>query len=708
MGFALSSLAAAAAGEHGPPAGLDILTDLAVILCVAALTTVVFQKIKQPVVLGYLLAGLIVGPHVPLPLFANASMAHMLSELGVILLMFSLGLEFSLRKLVRIAPTAGIVALIQCSLMIWLGYVTGRLFGWTGYESFFTGALIAISSTTIIVKAFAEQGIKGKLTEIVFGVLIAEDLIAVLLLAVLTAVASGAGLAPAALAKTLGRLVGFLAVLMAAGMLVVPRLVRSVLKVGRKETTAIAAVGICFAFALLARWAGYSVALGAFLGGALVAESGAGKTIEHLIEPIRDVFAAVFFVSVGMLIDPRLVAQHWLAVLVLTAVVVGGKVVGVALGAFIAGNGVRTSVQAGMSLAQIGEFSFIIASLGVTLGVIGSFLYPVAVAVSALTTLLTPWLIRSSGRAASFVDRRLPHALQTYATLYGSWVQQLRTSQQHQSAWARIRRLAGLLLVDVLLIAALVIGASLSMQRLMAFAGRVVRLETSVARALVIGVTAGLLLPFLLGAVRTARALGLALAVEALPSAEQGLDLAAAPRRALLVTLQLAILLIAGIPLVAVTQPFLPSIPGVLILLVGLLALAIPFWRSAANLQGHVRAGAQVILEALSAQSEAAAESRPHTDVRRLVPGLGEAATLRLGDGDPWVGKTLRDLNLRGLTGATVIAIERGTADVPYPAAHEELHAGDTLVLIGTKDAVAAAKELLRAAGGVLAGPTPA
>jgi CPA2 family monovalent cation:H+ antiporter-2 len=707
MGFALSSLAAAA-GAHAATAGLDILTDLAIILCVAAVTTVLFQKIKQPVVLGYLLAGLIVGPHVPLPLFADAGMAHMLSELGVILLMFSLGLEFSLRKLVGIAPTAGIVALIQCSLMIWLGYAAGRLFGWTGYESFFTGALIAISSTTIIVKAFAEQGVEGKLAELVFGVLIAEDLLAVLLLAILTAVASGAGLSQGALAKTVGRLVGFLAVLMVVGMLVVPRLVRVVLRVGRKETTAVASVGICFAFALLARWAGYSVALGAFLGGALVAESGAGKTIEHLIEPVRDVFAAVFFVSVGMLIEPRLVAQHWLAVLVLTAVVVVGKIAGVALGAFIAGNGVRTSVQAGMSLAQIGEFSFIIASLGVALGVIRGFLYPVAVAVSALTTLLTPWLIRGSGRAASFVDRRLPHALQTFATLYGSWVQQLRTAPQHQTAWARIRRLAGLLLIDVLLMAAIVIGASLSLQRLIAFAGRVIKLEASVARALVIGLTAGLLAPFLFGAVRTARALGVALAVEALPSAEPGLDLAAAPRRALLVTLQLAILLVAGIPLVAVTQPFLPSTPGIVILLAGLLALAIPFWRSAANLQGHVRAGAQVILAALSAQSAVPAESRPNPDVRRLVPGLGEAATVHLGAGDPWAGKTLRELNLRGLTGATVIGIERGPADVPFPAAHEELRAGDTLVLIGTEESIAAAKELLRAPARAPQSPPPA
>jgi CPA2 family monovalent cation:H+ antiporter-2 len=687
------TLLAAVAVEH--PA-VDLLTELALILSVAAVTTVLFQRIKQPVVLGYLLAGIIVGPHTPVPLFADASMAHMVSEMGVILLMFSLGLEFSLSKLIRIAPTAGVVALIQCSLMITLGYLTGRLFGWTAYESIFAGALIAISSTTIIVKAFFEQGIKGKLAEIVFGILIVEDLIAVLLLTVLTAVASGAGLSTGALLKTVARLAGFLVVLLAVGMLVVPRLVRLVVKVGRSETIVVASVGICFAFALLARQLGYSVALGAFLGGALVAESGEAKKIEHLIEPVRDVFAAVFFVSVGMLIDPRLVAQHWLAVLVLTLVVIVGKIVSVTIGAFVTGHGVRLSVQAGMSLAQIGEFSFIIAGLGLSLRATGEFLYPVAVAVSAITTLSTPFLLRASGRVASFIDRRLPHALQTYAALYGSWVQQLGTAARHASSWSRMRRLAGLLLLDTVAIGALVIGVSVNTQRLVRLAMETIHMEPRLARALVALAAGVLLVPFLLGAVRTARALGLALAVEALPSVKDGQDLAAAPRRALLVTLQLAILLVVGIPLVAVTGPFVPSSTGVLALATGVLALALPFWRSATNLQGHVRAGAQVIVEALATQSQRA-PTAPVVDVSTLLPGLGVTDAIHLDSASPHLGKTLKELNLRGLTGASVIAIERDTGARTPPSGDEPLLADDTLVVIGSRDAVTAARDLLAA-----------
>jgi CPA2 family monovalent cation:H+ antiporter-2 len=720
------------AAEHVGTGEIDMLSDLAVIMCVAAVTTVLFQRIRQPVVLGYLLAGVIVGPHLPIPLFASDQLAHKMSELGMVLLMFSLGLEFSLRSLARVGPTAGVVAIIECSLMMSLGYLVAGLFGWTGFERLFVGALIAISSTTVIVKAFAEQVAREshtsgqhagkaskadarKLAEVVFGILIVEDLAAILLLAILTPIASGVGLKAADLALVVGRLAGFLAILLVVGLLVVPRLVRLIVRINRPETTVVACVGICFGFALLARNFGYSVALGAFLGGALVAESGLSKTIEPLVEPVRDVFAAIFFVSVGMLIDPYVIAQHWVAVLVLTVVVIVGKTFGVTMGAFLAGNSVRTSVRAGMSLAQIGEFSFIIAGVGLSLGVVRSFLYPVAVAVSALTTLITPFLIRASGPVASYVDRRLPHPVQTFTTLYASWIAELRASPMQPSAWARLRRLAGLLFLDLGIIAFVVIGASINMDALLGRARTWLQagemtVREDVLRVAYVLCAITLIIPFVLGAIRLARALGTGIAALALPRRSEGseLDLAATPRRVLLVTLQLAILLVAGIPLVAVTQPFVSSMPGALLLLVGVLALAVPFWRSTTSLDGHVRAGAQVLLEALARQSHSARERiTAEMEVKRLVPGLGEATTLKLPRKAPSVGRTLKQLDLRGLTGASVIAIERGgqsdTMQVIHPSADETLHEGDCLVLAGTDDAIVAARSLLAGGGG----PTP-
>jgi monovalent cation:H+ antiporter-2, CPA2 family len=683
----------------------EFLKALAMVLCVAAVTSVVFQRLRQPVVLGYIIAGLIIGPHVPIPLVANVETVQTLSEVGVILLMFSLGLEFSLRKLLHVGPTAGITALIQCALMIWLGFVVGRAFGWTTQESLFTGALIAISSTTIIAKAFDEQKVRGKLREIVVGILIVEDLIAILLMAVLTAVSSGAKLSSGDLALTIGRLVAFLVGLVAVGLLIIPRAVRAIIRLKRPETTLVSSVGICFAIALLAQEMGYSVALGAFLAGSLVSESGEAKEVEHLVEPVRDVFAAVFFVSVGMLIDPALVARYWVAIAVLTGLVVVGKVVGVSLGAFLTGNGVRTSVQSGMSLAQIGEFSFIIAGLGLSLGASRDFLYPVAVTVSAVTTLTTPWLIRASGPVASYVDRKLPLALQTFVSLYGTWIENLRSPNRRRTPGASIRRLVRLLVLDAALLVAVVIGTSVSLKTLVSFIEGRIGVSGPLARGVVIAGACLLALPFCVGIVRVARRLGLSLAEQSLPATASGkLDLAAAPRRALVVTLQLASVLIVGVPLLALTQPFIPGFQGALLLLALLLALGIGFWRSATNLQGHVRAGAQAIVQALASQSRGNAHGGEDslTNIRALLPGLGEPVPVRLEGSSPAVGKTLAELNLRGLTGATVLAIRRGDGGLVVPSAQDVLREGDILALAGTHEAIAAARAVL---SGVKADP---
>ncbi len=684
----------------------EFLKVLAIVLGVAAITTVLFQRLRQPVVLGYILAGFIVGPNFPLPVVADRAIVHTLSELGVILLMFSLGLEFSLRKLVKLGPTAALTAVLQSSLMIWLGFVTGRLFGWTTLESLFAGAIIAISSTTIIAKAFDEQRVKGPLRELVIGVLIVEDLIAILLMAILTAIATGAGLSASEMAATTGKLAAFLIALISVGLLLVPRTVRAIQRLGRPETTLVASIGFCFGVSLLAHAFGYSVALGAFIAGSLVAESGEEKQIEHLVQPVRDLFAAVFFVSVGILIDPKLIAEHWAAILAFTVVVVAGKVVGVSTGAFLTGNSTRTSLQAGMSLAQIGEFSFIIAGLGLALKATGEFLYPVAVAVSAITTLTTPWLIKASGPVANLVDRKMPRALQTFAALYGTWVERLRSEPRKATRGATIGHLVRLLAIDAALLAAVAIGASVSMDRLSVLVERKLGLDAALARiALIVG-SLILAAPLIAGVLRVARKLGLTLAEAALPAAAKGkADLAAAPRRVLILTLQLAVVLVTGIPLLAITQPFLGGVQGPLIFIALLGAVGIAFWRGASNLQGHVRAGAETIVEALIAQarkgSTEGAPSReqgatdPLQQVNQVLPGLGEPVALRLEEGAPSVGKSLADLNLRGVTGATVLAITRGEQGVLVPTAQEVLRAGDVLALAGTHEAIDSAKALL-------------
>jgi CPA2 family monovalent cation:H+ antiporter-2 len=684
----------------------DFLRTLTVVLAAAGLTTVIFQRLRQPVVFGYLLAGMIVGPHVPIPIVADEATVQALAETGVVLLLFSLGLEFSLSKLIRVGPRAGIVAVVQSSLMIWIGYSLGRAFGWTTIESFYAGAIIAISSTTIIAKAFQEQRVKGKFTELVLGVLIIEDLIAIFLLAILTALSAGSALSASSLAITGMRLGIFLVGLIVVGLLLIPRSVRAVVRMNRPETTLIASMAICFAAALLAQGFGYSVALGAFIAGSLVGESGEEKTVAHLIEPVRDVFAAIFFVAVGMMIDPSLVAQYWIPVVAFTIAVILGKVFGVTISAFFAGYSTRTSLQAGMSLAQIGEFSFIIAGVGLATGATRGFLYPIAVAVSAITTLVTPWLIRAAGPTAGFVDSKLPRPIQTFVTLYGSWIERISESRASRAQRPRVRRLLGLLLLDVVAIALVLIGAALETRRFTALLSGWTGLSTVAARIVVMAGMAAITVPLLIGFFRSARQLGNLLAHEALPPVEKGVDFAAAPRRALVVTLQLAIVIVAVVFVVAVTEPFFPRIGSALVVGIGvgvlLLVLGITFWRTATDLHGHARAGAEVIVAVLAQQMATdqgggtAGRRPPSLDtVGKILPGLGDPVSLRIEPGSALEGQTLAGVNLRGLTGATVLAIVRGGQQVLMPSGQETLHEGDMLAVVGSHEAVESARTLI-------------
>lgn len=668
------------------------LQDLALVFCVAAVATVLFRRLKQPVVLGYLLAGIIVGPHVPIPLFADTARIHTLSELGVILVMFSIGLEFSMERLVRVLPTAGLAGLVQISGMIWLGYTVGRLFGWTWQESLVTGAMVCISSTMIVARVFADQRVDRRLSDIVFGILIIEDLAAVLLITVLITVMNGTGMEASMVVTTIGRLAGFLIALVVIGSFVVPRAIRAVGRLDNAETLLVASVGACFGLSLLAQKLGYSVALGAFVAGSLVGESGHRKQVEDLIAPVRDLFAAVFFVSVGMGVDPAAVGAHWAVVLVLTAVVVAGQIFFVSLGSFVSGQDVRTSVRAGMSLAQIGEFSFIIVGVGVASGAVGGFLQSVAVAVAVLTTFATPWLVRIAEPAALYVDRRLPRPLQTFVSLYGSWLEALRVR------WARdsspIRRLAAWLVIDASIITAIVVGVSLARPDLTRALTEHLGIPRPAGAALVLAGAALICLPFIIGVLRAARSLGAVLAIAALPQVAAGrVDLAAAPRKAFILALQLAIVLLVGVPVLAFTQPFLPPFYGALILLLLVSLLGIGFWRSTTNLEGHVRAGAQVVLEALERQRTT---EEPLTQrLERLLPGLGPITPVRLAQDSAAQGQTLAQINLRGLTGANVIAIVRSDDGVVTPTGREVLEAGDVLVLSGTRQAIEAAALLL-------------
>jgi CPA2 family monovalent cation:H+ antiporter-2 len=676
------------------------------VLGVAAVTTMLFQLARLPVALGYILAGMVIGPHVPIPIVANPALVSTLSELGVIMLMFTIGLEFSVRTIARVGAPAAMTAVVEVGLMVALGYlVTLYIFGWTPTEALFAGACLGISSTMLVAKAFEELELAGDFTELVFAILVFEDLIAIVLLAILTAVASGSGLGPDELVGTIGELFGFLAAMLIGGLLVVPRLLRLVARFGRPETLLITSLAICFGMATIAEHAGYSIALGAFLAGMLVAESGKAEAVDAMVRPFRDVFAAIFFVSVGMTIDPKLVADNAVPIIVLAVVVFVGKVAGISVGAFLAGNGLRPAVRAGFSLAQIGEFSFIIAALGVDSGATGGFLLPVAVAVSCATALATPWMIRGSDRVASRIAANLPGPVATFVSFYESWLDRWRHTDRPATLWRRLRRPIMILVIDAVLLAAVVIGTVAIRPRVVPFLSETFGVGTTAALVILIGVAVGLGALFAIAVIRRAIRLARLLAAEIIPrvsSATGGeLDLGTAPRRSLILVFEIAIALVVGIPLAAVTQPFVPG--GAAIVLVVLLGLVLAARRSITNFDGHVRAGSELIVEVLARQGHSPSGTvvdptgpQPSlAEVESVLPGFGGITTIALVDGAPAVGRSLAELDLRARTGASVLAIDRDGGGHANPSPKEPLRAGDILALTGSDESIAAARTVL-------------
>lgn len=676
-----------AAGSTSP-----FVEDLALTLGVAAVTSVLFRRLGQPAVLGYLLAGLIVGPYLPLPLFADAARVAALSDFGVVLVMFGIGLHFSPRDLAAAIPKAGLVGLVQVSAMLWIGFVLGRAFGWAVLPSVFLGASLAISSTMVVARALEDHPMPPATRELVFGVLVIQDLVAVVMIAALTTVASGSGLEPVELAITTGKLLGFLAVLVVAGQLVVPRALRMVAAMGHGETLLIAAAGLCFAMALLAAKAGYSVALGAFVAGSLAASSGLAGRIEPLLSPVRDLFAAVFFVSVGMMVDPRLVLEVWHLALVVAVVVVLGPLVIVALAAFVGGNGIRRSLQAGLALGQIGEFSFILAQLGVHTAVADAKLVPLVVVVAIITATTTPLAVRHADAIAAWIDRKLPHRVHTVAALYESWIASLVEARRKRRI-VGMRRFVRLAIIDAVALVAVVVGGAVVRPWAIATGARL-GVEADAAVIAWGGLTAAASVPFLVGMLRCVRAIGATLARAALPRASEGTDLAFAPRRVLVVVLQLAALLVLALPVLAITQPMLPPWLGPPVLLAILVVVAVSFWRRADELDGHVRAGAQAVAELLR-QTGGAPEQFEAQHIERALPGLGDITSVALDADAPACGRTLAELDLRGRTGATVLAIDREGGSRAVPSGTEPLRPGDVLALVGTTAAIAEARALL-------------
>ena len=576
---------------------LHFIQDLATVMLVAGLTTVIFQKLRQPVVLGYIIAGVLVGPYTfPVVFIHDEQTIRTLSELGMILLLFALGLEFSLKKLREVGGAALVAAVCEIVLMLWLGYEIGRFFGWSSMDALFLGAMLSMSSTTIIMKALDDLDLKReRFAQLMFGILIIEDVIAIVLMALLTGIANTGGLEAGEAMAAIGRLTLFMAVSLVAGLLLVPRVVDYIARVSRDDVLLVAVLGLCFGFCLLVTEMGYSVALGAFMIGAIVGESESVHRIERIIGPVRDMFSAVFFVAIGMLIDPAMLKEYWLPIIVVTAVVVLGKVITCSFGTFVAGNGGRTSLRVGMGLAQIGEFSFVIASLGLTLKVTSGFLYPVAVAVSAITTFLTPYLIRASDPLANTMARRLPTKLTGFLAAYTEWMGNVSLSGQGAVVAKMIRRLVWHIVINMMLVVAVFLIMSYLYRRGV-FHWDFLADSPQVKRSLAWSIAALISLPMIVATYRKAAALGMLLAELSIPERIGG-AYNMRIRGVLARFIPLAAMWVLGLLVAALASTILPPREVAVVLVLVLLVLAWLLWRGLVQVHARLQAALRDTLE---------------------------------------------------------------------------------------------------------------
>lgn len=447
---------------------LHLVSDLALILISAGIFTIVSKALKQPLILGYIVAGFLVGPH--LGLFPSVTDTHSVeqwSEIGIIFLLFSLGLEFSFKKLIKVGSSALIMAVTKCIGMFIVGIILGSVLHWTLMESVFLGGLLSMSSTTIIIKAYDDMKLKNKpYASLVFGSLVFEDLIAILLLVLLSTLAVSNKFAGGEMIGSLLKLGFFMVLWFLVGIFMIPTLLKKAQKYINDEILLIVSIGLCFGMVALAEYVGFSSALGAFVMGSILAETLEGEHIMHLTDSIKDLFGAIFFVSVGMMVDPQVIAEHWLTILVLTVVAMIGILFFSTTGSVLSGQNLENSVHAGFSLAQLGEFAFIIASLGCSLGVMRDFIYPVVVAVSVITTFTTPYMINAAGPAYRLLLRKLPEEWLNRINAFSSSDKSNTAAAKNE--WKRVIRiwLVRVVLYGVVLLA-LFMGAHLYLDKVL-------------------------------------------------------------------------------------------------------------------------------------------------------------------------------------------------------------------------------------------------
>lgn len=670
---------------------MAFLRDLAVVLTLAGVAALVCQWLKQPRVIGYILAGaLITALSRYYPVLSDKASIRSLAELGIIFLMFSMGLDFNLRRLRAVGSAAFVVALVDVIFMLWLGFMIGHALGWSMLESLFLGAIICDSSTAILTKVLGETGRrKEPFAQLMLGATIIEDLLAVALIAVLSGLAMTGALQTGLVLGRMGALAVFLIMLVVGGLIALPRFLGFIGRMHNDELLLITVVSIAFGVALLAIRLRFSLALGAFIVGAVMSEARQRVRIEMLTDPLRDVFAAVFFVAIGMMVNAAMVFANIGVVLLLTMTVMVGKFLATSTGAFLMGNDRERSVQVGCGMAQINEFALIIAALGASTGVTRESLYPVAVSVSVLTTFLNPYLLRLAPDIYRLQEMMLPERWRNFLAGYTDWAGRFRAQRSDDAVRRAVHRSLIIILINLGWIAGIFIATAYLARR---WPGLFMVVPEKFGGANVVFwfAAAVLVIPFLVATLRKLQALGMILAEIKFPLTESGGARYVIARSmteiAVLVTGSLAL----GFFIIMLSSAILPPWPILLLLLLALLLLTTLLWKF--NIRLYARA--QTALRDVMAGAQEWFSLHP---VGAMPYWFRDArlGTVRLTHQSRIVGQVIRDLNLRNATGATIIGIERGQHTIVNPDADETFHAGDRVMLLGTVSQIEKARDWL-------------
>lgn len=641
----------------------SLISDLAFILLLGAVVTLLFKWIKQPVVLGYIVAGFLASPNfTPLPSVTTEANIEFWAQLGIIVLLFSLGIEFSFKKLVNVGGSAVVTALIIVIGMMVTGFCIGHLMGFTEINSLFLGGMLSMSSTTIIIKAFNDLGLQQKkFASLVFAVLIVEDLFAVLMMVILSSIAINNSVEGSDMLLSVGKLVFFLIIWFLVGVYALPSVLNMVRRYLNNETLLIVSMGLCLGMAVFSVLCGFSLALGAFVMGSVLAGTSYAERIEKVTVPVKDLFGSVFFISVGMMVQPDIIVQYWSPILILSIVVIAGMIIFGTAGMLATGQPLRIAMESGFSLTQIGEFAFIIASLGMSLGVLDSTVYPIVVAVSVITTFTTPYFIRAADPAYLFVERHLPRRLRFLIDRYSNVA---TSSSGSNRVWVHLirRYFWRIMLYAIILIAITLIAINYVEPWLNRMLPDWSKLITAISALVAMS-------PFLL-----------ALSLPTSKKAER--KLLAERYRGYRVPLmimsifKLMIVLAFIVNLLTMIYSFkVGIIGGILVLFLILFVFS------------------QQIRESMSRIESTFMNNLNERELRRsgknnsLISDL-HLAFMHVGFGCPFVGERLMDSPLRSQYGVSVVNIQRGSEIIPVPSGDTRLFPGDTVGVIGTDEQI--------------------